>query len=87
MIPLHKPVYQGKEQEYIASAMAGKPGQTSFCDLCAGWLTEKTGMHCLMTTSCSTALDLSAARLHAKPGDEVILPSFTFSSTANAFVR
>lgn len=87
MIPLHKPPYRGKEQEYIASAMANKPGQTSFCDLCTQWLEKQTGCHCLMTTSCSTALDMVAALLHAKPGDEVILPSFTFSSTANAFVR
>ena len=87
MIPLHKPAYRGKEQEYITSAMANKPGQTSFCELCAEWISEKTGRHCLMTTSCSTALDVSAALLHARPGDEVILPSFTFSSTANAFVR
>lgn len=87
MIPLHKPPYKGKEQEYIASAMKQKSGGLSFCGLCTNWLAQKTGMHCLMTTSCSTALDLSAELLDAKPGDEVILPSFTFSSTANAFVR
>ena len=87
MIPLHKPPYKGKEQEYIASAMTAGSWQTSFCDLCTQWLSNRTGMHCLMTTSCSTALDLSAALLFAKPGDEVILPSFTFASTANAFVR
>ena len=87
MIPLHKPPYKGKEQEYIASAMTAGSWQTSFCDLCIQWLSGRTGMHCLMTTSCSTVLDLSAALLFAKPGDEVILPSFTFASTANAFVR
>lgn len=87
MIPLHKPSYQGKEQEYIVSAMAAKPGQTSFCDLCTRWLQDATGRYALMTTSCSTALDMAAALLHAKPGDEVIMPSFTFASTANAFVR
>ena len=87
MIPLHKPPYSGKEQEYLQSAMEMKSGQTSFCDLCAKWMETQIGLHCLMTTSCSTALDLSAALLSAKPGDEVILPSFTFASTANAFVR
>ena len=87
MIPLHRPPYAKKEQDYIKSAMAAKPGQTSFCELCGQWLTDAVGLSAMMTTSCSTALDLSAALLRAKPGDEVILPSFTFSSTANAFVR
>ena len=87
MIPLHRPIYQKKEQEYIKSAMEFKTGQTSFCALCENWLTDYMKIPGMMTTSCSTALDLAAALLHAKPGDEVIMPSFTFSSTANAFVR
>lgn len=87
MIPLHRPIYQTKEQEYIQSAMALKTGQTSFCALCEKWLADYMKIPAMMTTSCSTSLDLAAALLHAKPGDEVILPSFTFASTANAFVR
>ena len=87
MIPLHRSPYKTKEQEYIASAMTVGSWQTSFCELCTRWLEQFTGRHVLMTTSCSTALDLAAALLHAAPGSEVILPSYTFSSTANAFVR
>ncbi len=87
MIPLHKPVYKGKEQEYVESAMALRKGQTSFCALCTELLAEYMQCPALLTTSCSTALDLAAALLDGKPGDEVIMPSFTFASTANAFVR
>ena len=87
MIPLHRPIYYKKEQEFLKSAMAYRTGQTSFCALCEEWLTDYMHMPALMTTSCSTSLDLAAALLHAKPGDEVIMPSYTFASTANAFVR
>lgn len=87
MIPLHRPIYHQKEQEFIKSAMEYKSGQTSFCALCEEWLTDYMHMPSLMTTSCSTSLDLAAELIHAKPGDEVIMPSFTFASTANAFVR
>lgn len=87
MIPLHRPIYYQKEQEYLQSAMAYRTGQTSFCALCEEWLTDYMHVPALMTTSCSTSLDLAAALLHGKPGDEVIMPSFTFASTANAFVR
>ena len=87
MIPLHRPIYAKKEQEYLKSAMDATPGQTSFCALCEQWLSDYMGVAGMMTTSCSTSLDMAAELLHAKPGDEVIMPSFTFSSTANAFVR
>lgn len=87
MIPLHRPIYENIEQDYVESAMANRAGQTSFCALAGGWLKERTGTNTLMTTSCTTALDLAAVLLHGKPGDEVILPSFTFSSTANAFIK
>lgn len=87
MIPLHRPVYEKSEQEYLASAMEYKTGQTSFCDLTTDWLAAYTGRYTIMTNSCSTALDMTAELLGAKPGMEVIMPSFTFSSTANAFVK
>lgn len=87
MIPLHRPIYETFEQDYVESAMANRTGQTSFCALDSRWLEQKTGRKNLMTSSCTAALNLAAVLLHGKPGDEVILPSFTFSSTANAFVK
>lgn len=87
MIPLHRAIYEKKEQEYLLSALENKTGQASFCALCRSWLKDYGNMETMMTTSCSTALDLAAALISGKPGDEVIMPSFTFASTANAFVR
>lgn len=87
MIPLHKVPYEKREQEYLMSAMEHRTGQASFCALCEEWLKEYSGENVQMTSSCSTALDMAAALLQGKPGDEVILPSFTFASTANAFIR
>jgi len=87
MIPLHRAPYEKKEQEYLLSAMAHCTGQTSFYAMCEEWLTRYIGRSTIMTSSCSTALDMAAALLFGKPGDEVIMPSFTFASTANAFIR
>lgn len=87
MIPLHRAPYEKKEQEYLMSAMASRTGQTSFCALCEEWLQKYSDRNVMMTSSCSTALDMAAALLFGRPGDEVILPSFTFASTANAFIR
>lgn len=87
MIPLHRVPYEKREQEFLVSAMESRTGQTSFCALCEEWLKEYSGRNVRMTSSCSTALDMAAAFLRGKTGDEVILPSFTFASTANAFVR
>lgn len=87
MIPLHRTPYEKKEQEYLLSAMENRTGQTSFCALCEGFLKEYSKENVRMTSSCSTALDLAATLLQGKPGDEVILPSFTFASTANAFIH
>jgi len=87
MIPLHRSVYEKNEQEYLASAMEYQTGQTSFCELNEKWLASYMGRNAMMTNSCTAALELSAELLHAKPGMEVIMPSFTFSSTANAFVK
>lgn len=87
MIPLHRPVYEKNEQEYLASAMEYKTGQTSFCEMNEAWLTAYMGRTALMTNSCTAALEMSAELLQAKQGMEVIMPSFTFASTANAFVK
>ncbi len=87
MIPLHRPIYESCELEYLESAMAHRTGQTSFCTLATEWLKKQSGVKTMLMNSCTTALDLAVRLLHGKPGEEVILPSFTFSSTANAVVR
>ena len=79
----------GKEIEYIEQAVRSNKicGDGQFTRKCNAWIEEKTGVSkVLLTTACSTALDMSAMLADIKPGDEVILPSFTFVSTANAFV-
>lgn len=89
MIPFNRPPYTGKEQEYIAQAIADRKicGDGAFSRRCHEWLEAKTGAaKGLLVTSGSTALDMAAILSDIKPGDEVILPSYTFVSTANAFV-
>lgn len=87
-IPFNKPFIVGKELKYIAEAV--KSGQLAgngiFAKKCQQFLTESYGFHrVLMTHSGTAALEMSALLCGIKPGDEVILPSFTFVSTANAF--
>lgn len=89
MIPFNKPPYAGKEQEYIAQAIASNKlcGDGQFTKKCHAWFEEHTGTHkALLTTSGTHALEMAALLSKLQPGDEVILPSFTFSSTATAFV-
>lgn len=89
MIPFNIPPYTGKEQEYIAQAIKAHKlcGDGQFTKRCHTWLEEQTGTaKALLTTSGTHALEMAALLCELKPGDEVILPSFTFSSTANAFV-
>ena len=89
MISFNVPPYVGKEQEYIAEAIAAHKicGDGAFTKKCNKWIEDKTGVSkALLTTACSTALDMAAILTEVGPGDEVILPSFTFVSTANAFV-
>lgn len=86
--PFNKPFLTGKEIEYIVQAVAsGKiSGDGSFTKMCHSFFEERFGFRKVMlTTSCSDALEMSAILLDFKPGDEVIIPSFTFVSTANAF--
>ncbi len=89
MIPFNIPPYVGTEEKYIAEAIASHKicGDGQFTKKCNAWLEERFGANkALLTTSGSTALDMAALLCELKPGDEVILPSFTFSSTANSFV-
>lgn len=88
MIDFNVPPYVGKEKEYIEKAIKNKKicGDGEFTKKCHKWIEEKTNSKSLLTTSCSSALDMSAILADIKPGDEVILPSYTFVSTADAFV-
>lgn len=89
MINFNKPPYVGTEMEYIKKAIESRKicGDGEYTKLCSDWLEKKTGAsRALLTTACSTALDMSAMLANIQQGDEVILPSFTFVSTANAFV-
>ena len=89
MIPFNVPPCAGKETEYIRQAVESRKicGDGAFTKKCNAWLEEKFHAEkALMTTSGSSALDMAALLCDLQPGDEVILPSFTFSSTANAFV-
>ena len=88
MIPFNKPHMTGRELYYIAQAHFNQmlAGDGPFTKRCHAWLEAKTGCRrALLTNSCTAALELSALLLDIQPGDEVILPSFTFVSTANAF--
>lgn len=88
MIYFNKPPYVGKEKDYIAEAIASNKicGDGAFTQKCHKLLEDMTGSQkVLLTTSGSHSLEMAALLCGLKPGDEVILPSFTFSSTANAF--
>jgi len=89
MINFNVPPFTGKELEYVRQAVEAKKicGDGQFTKKCNAWLEERFGAQkVLLTTSGSTALDMAAVLCDIKPGDEVILPSYTFSSTANSFV-
>lgn len=89
-IPFNKPFIAGRELEYIKEAVgAGKlSGNGGFTKRCQGWFEERYGFgKCLLTTSCTDALEMAAMLCGVGPGDEVIMPSYTFVSTALAFVR
>ncbi len=89
-IPFNKPFIAGKELYYIAQAVANGniSGDGHFTQKCAQLLEERFAIHkVLLTPSCTAALEMAAMLCDLKPGDEVILPSFTFVSTANAVVR
>jgi len=89
MIGFNKPYLTGKELEYIAEAASNKQlaGDGFFTKQCSNWLEENTSCKkALLTHSCTAALEMAAILSNIKPGDEIIMPSYTFVSTANAFV-
>ena len=89
MIHFNVPPFVGKEFDYMKEAVANHKicGDGPFTKKCNEWLEKRfQASKVMLTTSGSTALDMAALLCNIKPGDEVILPSFTFSSTANSFV-
>lgn len=88
-IPFNKPCLTGKEAHYIYQAVySGKlSGNGDYTKACHEFFQERFGMEkCLLTSSCTDALEMAAILADIQPGDEVIMPSYTFVSTANAFV-
>ena len=88
-IPFNKPCFEGKELVYIADAInrGHISGDGMFTRKCSELFEKELGCRkALLTTSCTHALEMAALLLNFQPGDEVIVPSFTFVSTANAFV-
>ncbi len=89
MIVFNIPPYTGKELYYISQAVEKQKicGDGEFTKKCSQWIEKRTGTgKCLLTTSCTHATELAALLADVGPGDEVIMPSYTFVSTANAFV-
>jgi len=90
MIDFNRPYLTGNETEYIRQAVESKKisGNGIFTKRCQQFFEERYGFSkCLLTTSCTDALEMAAILADIQPGDEVIVPSFTFVSTALAFVR
>lgn len=89
MIPFNKPPFTGYEDKYVLEAMKSHKisGDGPFSRKCQAWFEHR--LYCkkaLLTPSCTHALEMAAILIDIKPGDEVIMPSYTFVSTANAFV-
>jgi dTDP-4-amino-4,6-dideoxygalactose transaminase len=87
-IPFNTPYTTGNEHRYIAEAIENRhtSGDGPFTKRCHDWFKQRLGVETLLTQSCTAALEMCALLADLKPGDEVILPSYTFVSTANAFV-
>lgn len=89
MIPFNKPHLTGKETHYMYDAVStGKiSGNGKYTKMCQEFFEKQYGFKkCLLTTSCTDALEMAALLINIEPGDEVIMPSYTFVSTSNAFV-
>ncbi len=89
MIDFNRPAFVGKETEYIRQAVENRKlcGDGMFTKKCSEWMkNELKTRYSLLTTSCTHALEMAAYLCDIKPGDEVIMPSYTFVSTADAFV-
>src|SRR5438477_5555143 len=88
-IPFNRPFAVGTEFDYIREAITNRhlSGDGAFTKRCHNWLEERTAVcKALLTHSCTAALEMTALLTDVGPGDEIIMPSFTFVSTANAFV-
>lgn len=88
-IRFNVPPFTGKEYDYVRQAVENQKicGDGEFTKKANSWFEDRTGTaKCLMTTSCTHATELAAILADIQPGDEIIMPSFTFVSTANAFV-
>ena len=88
-VPFNQPHVTGRELAYIELAQRNHrlAGDGPFTAQCSRWLEQRTGTRkALLTHSCTAALDMAAILADIRPGDEVVMPSFTFVSTANAFV-
>lgn len=87
-LPFNRPSSIGRELEYLVEAVSGNhlSGDGPFTQRCHAWLENAVGGQALVTHSCTGALEMAAMLADLKPGDEVILPSYTFVSTANAVV-
>ena len=89
MIVFNVPPFTGKEMEYISQAVENQKicGDGEFTKKCNEWIEKRTGTgKCLLTTSCTHGLELAVLLSGIGPGDEVIMPAYTFVSTADAFV-
>ena len=89
MINFNVPPFTGKEMDYIRECVESQKicGDGVYTKKCNEWLEKKTGStKCLLTTSCTHATELAALLAEIQPGDEVIMPAYTFVSTADAFV-
>ncbi len=89
MIVFNVPPYTGNELHYISQAVEKQKicGDGEFTKRCNNWIEAHTGTKkCLLTTSCTHAIELAALLAEVEPGDEIIMPSYTFVSTADAFV-
>ena len=88
-VPFNKPYLTGKELAYIADVLSARSlaGDGAYTRRCNAWFEDQIGCPtALLTHSCTAALEMAALLVDLQPGDEVLMPSFTFSSTANAFV-
>ena len=89
MIDFNRPAFTGREMEYIKDAVNRGMlcGDEIYTRRCSQWMEEKFQVRkVLLTTSCTHALEMAAYLSDIQPGDEVIMPSYTFVSTADAFV-
>lgn len=88
MIHFNVPPVVGNELQYMEEAIKNRKicGDGIFTKKCSAWMEEKTGTAKALTTSCTHAIEMSAILSNIQPGDEVIMPSYTFVSTADAFV-